>query len=166
MNEDKFKKIDDFNKVLSGINTLALASLQGLGEIDNISQAIIDDYCIRISEQINSELDKKRNELIKSLKQAYLSSNEIISQLEPLVKLSITDLPSVISAVNKIIGFLAGPYQIAIEFVTILTPKLGELTENINQLASIKQSIPPIGNYNFNKLNISIKPINIGDITS
>ena len=166
MNEDKFKKIDDFNKVLSGINTLALASLQGLGEIDNISQAIIDDYCIRISEQINNELDKKRDELIKSLKQAYLSSNEIISQLEPLVNLSITDLPSVISAVNKIIGFLTGPYQIAVEFVTILAPKLEELTKNINQLASIKQSIPPIGNYNFNKLNISIKPINIGDITS
>ena len=166
MNEDKFKKIDDFNKVLSGINTLALASLQGLGEIDNISQAIIDDYCIRISEQINNELDKKRDELIKSLKQAYLSSNEIISQLEPLVNLNITDLPSVISAVNKIIGFLTGPYQIAVEFVTILAPKLEELTKNINQLASIKQNIPPIGNYNFNKLNISIKPINIGDITS
>lgn len=165
MNEDKFKKIDDFNKVLSGINTLVLASLQGLQQLDNMAQHEIDDYCIRISEQINAELSEKRSELIKSLQQAYLSSNEIIQELQPLVNAQLTDLSSVINVVKKIIGFLSGPYQIAVEFVTILAPKLKTLAENIDDLIGIKDKIPVIGIYNYDKLNIYVEPITIDDIT-
>lgn len=165
MNEDKFKKIDDFNKALSGLNTLILTSLQELQQLDGIAQDKIDDYCIRISDNINAELSDKRRELIKVLQQAYLSSNEIIDELKPLVEAKLTDLPSVINAVNKIIGFLSGPYQTAVEFVTILTPKLKTLTENINDLMGIKDKIPVVGIYNYDKLNIYIEPITINDIT-
>lgn len=165
MNEDKFKKIDDFNDVLSGLNTLILASLRELEQLDGIAQDKIDDYCIRISEKINAELSEKRSELVKGLKQAYLSSNEVINELEPLVESDITDLPSVINAVNKIIGFLSGPYKTAVEFLIILRPKLKILAANLNDLMDIKDKIPVVGIYNYDKLNIYIEPITISDIT-
>ena len=183
---DKFKKIDDFNIALSNINTLVELSLQGLSELDNLSQEIIDDYCIRISEKINAELDEKRTDLISGLTKTYTASLGI---LEEAVKAGFltknddgsysittipkpTDIDEVLGVVekitplfNKVINFVAGPYAKVAEFVVEIGERLPELTTNIEKLASLKDSIPPIGNYNLNKLNIYVEPINPEDIT-
>lgn len=182
---DKFKKIDDFNDILSGINTLALSYLQVLSELDNIGQDIIDDYCIRISEQINEALDKKRTELISGLTKSYTASLGILQEAVDAGFLtqnddgsySITTIPNptdidevldivqkITPLFNKVIKFVAGPYATVAEFITILTPKLITLTTNINNLANIKDSIPLVGDYNYDKLNIYVKPISIEDI--
>ena len=188
---DKFKKLDDFNNILSSINTLALSSLQGLSELDNIGQDMIDDYCIRISEQINEELDKKRTELISGLTKSYTASLGILQEAIDLGILKKNDdgtytivpianiptspedilteianrIPTIIKICNKVINFIAGPYAMVANFVIELTPKLATLTTNINNLATIKDSIPPVGNYNYDKLNIYVEPITIDDIT-
>ena len=60
---------------------------------------------------------------------------------------------------------MSGPYQIAVEFVTILAPKLKTLAENIDDLIGIKDKIPVVGIYNYDKLNIYVEPITIDDIT-
>lgn len=183
---DKFKKIDDFNIALSNINTLVELSLQGLSELDNLSQEIIDDYCIRISEKINAELDEKRTDLISGLTKTYTASLGI---LEEAVKAGFltknddgsysittipkpTDIDEVLGVVekitplfNKVINFVAGPYAKVAEFVVEIGERLPELTTNIEKLASLKDSIPPIGNYNLNKLNIYVELIKPEDIT-
>lgn len=172
MNENKFSKIDILNKELEQITPLVKSSLEGLENLElytqEQAQQIVDDLCTRISAEINSKLANKRQDLIKFLKQSYISANEIIETFEPLINLSITDLSSVINAVNKIISIYTKPYQVAVEFVTVLTPKLVTLTNNISELSNIKISVnKPSGiDVNFDKLDIKMDPITIEDITA
>ena len=184
---DKFKKIDDFNIALSNINTLVEFSLQGLSELDNLSQEIIDDYCVRISEKINTELDEKRTDLISGLTKTYTASLGILQEvieagfltenddgsysiisINKVNQASITPVFQAINKIiplfNKVINIMAGPYAKVAEFVVEIGKRLPELTTNIEKLASLKDNIPPIGNYNLNKLNIYIEPIKPEDI--
>lgn len=161
MNEEKFKIIDDLNDSLKNTNELVLKTFSN---IESVTQEKVDDLCERVSKEINEKLNKKRTILINSLKQGYSASNEIIATLEPIVTLNPTDLNGVINAINKIIAIYQKPYQTAVEFVTILTPKLLTLSKNISDLSEIPNKIPKIENINFDKLNIVIEPITINDI--
>lgn len=187
---DKFKKIDDFNIALSNINTLIEFYLQGLSELDNLSQEIIDDYCVRISEKINAKLDEKRTDLISGLTKTYTASLGILQEAIDLGILKKNDdgtfeivpisdiplnpedilaeianrIPKIIKICNKVINFVAGPYAKVAEFVVEIGKRLPELTTNIEKLVSLKDNIPPIGNYNLNKLNIYVEPILLEDI--
>ena len=184
---DKFKKIDDFNIALSNINTLVEFSLQGLSELDNLSQETVDDYCVRISEKINTELDEKRTDLISGLTKTYTASLGILQEaieagfltenddgsysiisIDKVNQVSITPVFQAINKIiplfNKVINIMAGPYAKVAEFVVEIGKRLPELTTNIEKLASLKDNIPPIGNYNLNKLNIYIEPIKPEDI--
>lgn len=170
MNEDKFKKIDDLNKVLKNINEVATATLSDLGNIDNITQELaqkkVDDICERLSAKINSQLIVKRADLINTLHEGYVASNEIVQLLEPLVNFNL-NIDTVVEAVQKIIDIIAGPYKVAIEYMTQLAPKLIELTNNINDLASLKDQIPQPPNIpvvNFDKLQISMPPITLSEV--
>lgn len=171
---DKFQSIDEFNKVLEGINKGTISYFSDLGDLSNQTQSEIqkkiDDMCIRYSNDINSKLSSKREVLIQSLKQAYLYSNELINLLKPLIEIELTDLNSVIKALNLIIGFQKKPYETALQFVVYLTPKLLEVTANIDKLANIKNNIvlPDEAknmNISYDKLNINVQPITIDEIT-
>lgn len=167
---DKFKKIDDLNETLVNIRENAIKTLTALEADANVSrealQKKVDDVCIRFSQNVNKKLDKQRTFLITVLHQGYLSSNEVISLLQPIVEANVTDLGSVINLVKKIQAFYTKPYQTAVEFITILTPKLTELSTNIVALGAIPSYIPEIEGINFNKLNITMKPITIDNIIS
>ena len=161
MEADKFKKIDDLNKTLYNINKVAYNTLSNL---DDKSQKAVDDICERFSTSTNEKLSILRQEVIDILKEGYKASNEIISTFEPIVNLNPTDLGGVIDAINKIKKLYTKPYETAIEYVTVLTPKLTELATNIALLAYLPSQIPPIVNVNFEKLNITMEPITIADI--
>ena len=167
---DKFKKIDDLNETLVNIRENAIKTLTALETDANVSrealQKKVDDVCIRFSQNVNEKLDKQRTFLITVLHQGYLSSNEVISLLQPIVEANVTDLSSVINLVKKIQAFYTKPYQTAVEFITILTPKLTDLATNIVALGAIPSYIPEIEGINFNKLNITMKPITIDNIIS
>lgn len=167
---DKFKKIDDLNETLVNIRENAIKTLTALETDANTSrealQKKVDDVCTRFSQNINKKLDKQRTFLINVLHQGYLSSNEVISLLKPIVEANVTDLGSVINLVKKIQAFYTKPYQTAVEFITILTPKLTELSTNIVALGAIPSYIPEIEGVNFDKLNITMKPITIDNIIS
>lgn len=188
---DKFKVLDDFNKILSGINELAVSSIKGLEELDGLTQDIIDDYCIRLSNQINEELSERRAELISGLSKAYTASLGVLQEAidlgilekkddgtfeivsiagiptnpDDMLKEIANRIPTIIKICNKVINFMAGPYKVVAEFITELTPKIATLTINIEELLNIKNNIPPIGNYNIDKLNIYVEPISVDDIT-
>ena len=175
MADDKFKEIDEAINILDNTEDLVIASLSDIGDVADSSQdkvqAKVDDICERISNQTNDKLSQMRELIIANLKTAYLSSMEIIAILQPLVDMKITDLDSVILALTKIIAMYTQPYKIALEFVTVLTPKLTELSQKVLELATIKDKIKnPVGAENlklsYDKLNITMEPISIEDITA
>lgn len=161
MNEDKFKKIDDLNETLEGINTMVYTTFQNIE--DYPTQEKVDKTCEWINEKVNAKLEKQRQKLIKILHEGYVASNEVIQLLEPLVTFDL-NIDTVVSAVKKIIDILAGPYKVAVEYVTVLTPKLKDLAVNVALLAYIPQKLPQIPNINYNKLNITMEPITIDEV--
>lgn len=163
MNEDRFKKIDDLNKTLEGVNRTVYTTFKNIE--DYPTQEKVDEACIWISEKMNAKLEQQRALLIKTLHEGYIASNEVIQLLEPLVNFDL-NIDTVVSAVRKIIDILAGPYEIAVEYVTELTPKLTELATQIALLAYIPANLPQIEGINYNKLNITMKPITIDEIIS
>ena len=163
MNEDKFKKIDDLNEMLEGINRTVYTTFKNIE--DYPTQEKVDEACIWISKKMNAKLEEQRKILIKSLHEGYIASNEIIQLLRPLVEFDL-NIDTVVSAVRKIIDILAGPYQVAVEYVTVLTPKLTELATQIALLAYIPANLPQIEGINYDKLNITMKPITIDEIIS
>ena len=163
MNEDRFKKIDDLNKTLEGVNRTIYTTFKNIE--DYPTQEKVDEACIWISEKMNAKLEQQRALLIKNLHEGYVASNEVIQLLEPLVNFDL-NIDTVVSAVRKIIDILAGPYQVAVEYVTVLTPKLTELATQIALLAYIPANLPQIEGINYDKLNITMKPITIDEIIS
>lgn len=163
MNEDKFKKIDDLNETLEGINKMVYTTFQNIE--DYPTQEKVDQACMWISNKANAKLEEQRNKLIKTLHEGYLASNEVVQMLKPLVEFEL-NIDTVVSAVKKIIDILAGPYQIAVEYVTVLAPKLQDLATNVALLAYIPQKLPQRPNINYDKLQISMKPITIDEVIS
>ena len=163
MNEDKFKKIDDLNEMLEGVNKTVYTTFKNIE--DYPTQDKVDEACIWVSEKMNAKLEEQRSLLIKTLHEGYIASNEVIQLLKPLVEFNL-NIDTVVSAVKKIIDILAGPYQVAVEYVTVLTPKLKDLATNIALLAYIPQNLPQRPDINYDKLSISMKPITIDEIIS
>ena len=163
MNEDKFKKIDDLNETLEGINKMVYTTFQNIE--DYPTQEKVDMACEWVSNNANAKLEAQRQKLIQTLHEGYVASNEVIQLLEPLVNFKLST-DTVVSAVKKIIDILAGPYQIAVEYVTVLAPKLQDLATNVDLLAYIPQKLPQRPNINYNKLQISMKPITIDEVIS
>lgn len=175
---DKFdpyiNKIDELNLVLDATINLANSTLSLTETLENLAiteaQAKVDDVCMRISEEANKKIDEKRSDLVKCLHEKYLSTQEIVSLLQPIIEAKLTDLNSVIKVLTNIIKIYAGPYYNAVEEIAGLTkvvaPKLVEVTEKVAYLSTLPNQIPipediPI---NYDKLNITMKPITIEDI--
>lgn len=182
MPDSKFKKLDDLNKTLEDIYTLAdkyLTNLDLNGLIQKKAQEKVDDACILISNKINAKLIDKRGDLIDFLHGKYMTSQKIISEFGPVaqaienlgIPTSIDDVVSILSDTVKSLKNFAklflGPYQEAVEYVVELAPKLIELTENIEKLAGLPSKIPVIPdvpNVNFDKLKITMLPITIEEV--
>lgn len=158
---DKFKKIDDLNKTLENINKTVYTTFNDIESYP--AQQKVDEACEFVNNKTNPILNEKREELIKVLHEAYLSSNEVVTLLKPLVEFDL-NIDTVVEAVKKIINILAGPYKIAVEYITVLAPKLQDLMVNIALLAYIPENLPQRPDINYNKLKISMKPITINEI--
>lgn len=163
MNEDKFKKIDDLNKTLEGINSMVYNTFKDIEEYP--TQEIVDKACEWASNNANAKLEAQRQKLIQTLHEGYVASNEVIQLLEPLVNFKLST-DTVVEAVKKIIDIMAGPYKVAVEYVTVLAPKLQDLATNVALLAYIPQKLPQRPNINYDKLQISMKPITIDEVIS
>lgn len=161
MNENKFKKIDDLNETLEGINSMVYNTFKDIEEYP--TQEIVDKACEWVSNNANAKLEAQRQKLIQTLHEGYVASNEVIQLLKPLVNFKLST-DTVVEAVKKIIDIMAGPYKVAVEYVTVLTPKLQDLATNIALLAYIPQKLPQRPNINYDKLQISMKPITIDEV--
>ena len=180
---DKFKKIDDLIEVLDNLYNLSDKTLTNLQPLDELiaskAQETVDDVCIRLSDKINSELSIKRADLVNCLHNQYSTSQEIVTKFSPVAtainNLSLpTKLDDVISILTDTINSLKnfaelflGPYKEAIEFTIQLTPKLIELSKQIDKISKLPSKIPPIPNQpnlNYDKLKIKVDPITLDEI--
>ena len=172
--EPYVKKINELNEVLDATINLANSTLSFTETLENLAlteaQNKVDDICWRFSKNVNEKLDKKREDLILCLHDKYMSSQEIIALLKPIVEAKLTDLSSVIKVLTNIIKIYAGPYANAVEEIaglaTEVAPLLKETADRITYLSVLPSQIPipEDANINFDKLNISMKPITIDNI--
>lgn len=177
MSADKDLKIlKDLDETLDKTITFVNNSFSTIGDFENQAQSVIQDevdkICVKVNEKVNTKLNEVRNKTVETLKNKYISANQIIQKLQPIVNAKLSDLGSVISILNKIIALYAQPYQQALqyttEFIAIATPLLVNITNKLNTLSNIKDnvSIPDNMDVNLDKLSISVDPININDIVS
>lgn len=167
-------KINELNKALDATINLANNTLNSIEKLENSTlaefQNRIDDICVRLSDDVNEKLDKKRADVIICLHDKYVKSQEIVALLKPIVEAKLSDLSSVISVLTNVIKLYAGPYATAVEEIagvaSAVAPSLKETSDRLTYLAVLPSQIPVPENtdINFNKLNISMKPITIDNI--
>lgn len=175
MSVDKdLKCLDDLNETLDKILKFARNSLSTLEDFENDTQEKaqqeVDKICIKVSDKATKKVNEVRDKAVKDLHNKYVSANKIVSDLQPIVQARITNLNEVISVLGRIIALYAKPYQQALEytvgFAATAAPKLVTTVSKVDELAGLKNEIPiPDGlNINFDKLNITMKPITIDEI--
>lgn len=174
MNENKFAKIDQINLALENITDTVKDNLEFVlkqkGEYNKEIQKKIDEKLIILSDKINAKLEVYRQDVIDCLKEQYLSSQYIMAFITPLINAEPSP-ENYLNLIKSIIGIITKPYEPIVQFITGLSPKLEELTKNINELATLSLQIQQemisqkIPNYDYSKLQIKIEPITMKDIT-
>lgn len=172
---NKFKKIDEVNKILE--NTISLVDeyfdklehLKELGEAK--AQQEIDKVCIYLSNKVNEKLSRHRKTVVEILHNQYTNSMDTIALLQPLATLNLdpTDLSGCVNAVNLIIKLYAGPYEQAVKFIAELAPKLNDLIVNCSILGAMPTLLPSrlgMPNINFDKLKIDFEAPSMNEIVT
>lgn len=172
--KEDLKCLDDLNNTLDNIVTFIDNSFSNLEDLNDESPSVIqkeiDKICEKISIKGTDKLNNIRDNVVDVLHNKYASANEVISTLQPIVEAKIEDLGAVISVLTKIIEIYTKPYSNAVkyiaEFTTEVTPKLLDITDKLAYIYLMKDniSVPMNTNVNFDKLNITMKPITIDDI--
>lgn len=166
--ENRFKTLDEINKTLSTMDEIVSKKLK---TIRDSGQEQVDKICVEINNTINPILAEKRQILVDILQEQYQANMVMIEVLKPLIDVLQLDfnIDTIVSAVKKLficlLKIYLGPYQNAITYVTELAPRLLELTENILALQDLMYKIEVPEDINLDKLNITMEPINIKDIT-
>ena len=132
-------------------------------DFEGKSQDYIDSKMEVLSNDITEKLtDIKTKKIVPPVKKQYQQALAVVSLLQPLVSLSVTDLPSVITAVTKIISIITAPYQPAIDLIAEVAPKLVTLNNNIQTVATYQ---PTVNGVDVPPLDVDIS-LSMSDITS
>lgn len=163
MANGRFDWLDKLNEVLEKVPDNVD---KGLANSIKLGQSTVDTSCLWTSYETSKLIELQRRMTVTALHGMYEKYTEIIALLEPLIKLSVTDLGSVIDAIKLIIKILSGPYYDAVAFVTELAPKLQELTNNLLAIALYTPTIPPGTEINFDKFKLTVFPITMAEVIS
>lgn len=155
-----FSSIDNAIIQLDNFKSFLDAKFVGL---EKMTQAQIDDYIENtLNPELNAQLANIRANIISTLKSMYSGYLKLIEKIQPIADAEPTDLGKVIQFCNNVKSFITSMYSEVLLFMTQLTTKLAELTLAITSLVAYR---PPISGINFDKLNISMEPITMADIT-
>jgi hypothetical protein len=157
INEEAIDKINDQLKALITYCDSKTAPL------NNKSQPTVDAEMEKISIFITEKLKNiKDKKIVPPLKAKFETVQPIIDLLKPLVEFSLSPDPGVLlEAIQLIIGAITVPYQPAVDFTTVLTPKVLELDANIQAVATYQ---PTIEGATVPPLDIDVS-LSISDIT-
>lgn len=132
--------IDKINDQLEALITYCDAKTALL---NNKSQPTVDAEMEKISLFITEKLQNIKDEkIVPPLKAKFESVQPIIDLLKPLAEFSLSADPGVLlQAIQLIIGVITAPYQPAVDFITVLVPKVTELATNIQTVATYQPTV-------------------------
>ena len=160
--------IDKLNAEINGVLTYAdviTADINNEFEYaKNNTQELLNEKMAELGDKIIEKAEPIRQKIINIFSAQYQSALEKIEPIEPLLNMSIS-LDTVVDAVKSIIEIITAPYQPIIEFTTEVIPKVLELSNNLQKLASYTPDINVPEGVEIPPLNIEIQPITPGDIT-
>jgi hypothetical protein len=154
------ESIDKINDQLTALITYCDSKTALL---NNKSQTTVDAEMAKISAFISDKLQNIKDEkIVPPLKAKFETVQPIIDLLKPLAEFSLSPDPGVLlQAIQLIIGAITVPYQPAVDFITVLAPKVNELATNIQTVATYQ---PVIEGATVPPLDIDVS-LSIGDIT-
>lgn len=132
MDKPKFEFLDDTNLFLgnvTGYADKAFANLEGA------SQSTVDVTTAEVAYNMSVGIESMRKGLIKSLHGIYSGYLAVINKFGKLATMSISDPLKLLEPVLEMRKIITGPYDAAVEIVAELTPKITELTANLNKIA-------------------------------
>lgn len=153
------EQIDKINEQLEGLTTYVD---NYTSDFEGKSQTHVNAKMAELSVYIEGKLNKIKDEkIVPPIKAKYAGALYMITLLAPLAELSLTADPAVLlDAIEKIIATIIGPYQPAIDYITAIAPKIVELNDNIQEVATYQ---PVVEGVTVPPLDISIS-LSIDDI--
>ena len=145
--------MDKFSEDLSKLQTTA-------GET---TQALVDKKMEELSASVEGKLLDVRAKVVKTFSEQYKIALQKLEPIKPLMNVSIS-LDTVVSVVKSIINVITAPYQPIIEFTTEVIPKVIEISNKLQTIASYKPSVD-VPNVDVPPLNVNVPPITAKDIT-
>ena len=154
------RTINNWLEILPSVVTASLNNMIGTGE--NMAQSKIDMICAWLAYKINVGIERKRQEVIKALYAQYISNAKgpvwrVIIAIQSFVADPIGSVGSFASAIF-------GPVKTVIEWVIVLVKELPRLAQNLANVASTLPPTPPTPNINFDKFQIKVNSISMGEI--
>lgn len=170
---------NDIDNLITKINGLEDTTINYLGKIDNIqeyaknkAQEKVDEMCERISNEINSKLNTQISMAVSKIEEIYNSSTafkELITSIATADVEHFTKISEIVEFLTTIQKLFSGPYNqmtnIIADFI-IISSKLTNLITKINEILSIRNSIPQHilkdgTQLNYDKLNINVDTTSI-----
>lgn len=160
--------IDKINEQIDGIIAYAdnITDLinEEIAATQGVAQEFIDEKAQELSEEISEKGAYIREKIVEIFKAQYQSALEKVKPIQELVNMQLS-MDTILTVVQSIINIIAAPYQPIIEFTTQVVPKVIELSNNLQKLASYQPNINLPDGIQPPKMDIEIEPITAADIT-
>lgn len=151
-------KINDFlEQVPVNVNTWFANTFKS-GE--ELTQDFVDRQCIWLSNKINRMIEEKRQQVIKTLQDEYGGYLKALTVVT-VIKQAVTNP---IGMIGSFFNILAGPYGKVVAFLQALIKEVPRLAANLANIANSLPPAPPNPHINFNKFQIKVNSISMGDI--
>ena len=135
MGNNKFGFLDDTNAFLGDVTGYADKAFANVTEW---SQVGLDVATAEVYYNMSKSIEFCRQKTIKALHNMFSGYLDIISNLGPLANMSITDPLALLKPVLEIVKIITKPYYEALSIVTEMTPKVIELSNNLQKIANYR----------------------------
>lgn len=162
--------LDKINEQLSGITDLLdkyCEEIQkGVDTLKDQSQDFLDEKMEELGDKATEKLAPVRQGIIDALKPQVETIKAKIAPIEAIMNAlpPSADLGALVSIVTDIATVLIQPYQPYIDLLTILPPKVTELSNNIQAIVNYSPNITVPTGVTVPTPNISCEPITPSDI--
>ena len=163
MDKGKFDFLDDTNAFLGGVTGYADKAFANVTEWSQIG---LDVTTAEVYYNMSKGIEKCRQKTISALHGVFSGYLKIMAMLGPLANMSITDPLALLSPVLEVVKILTAPYYEALSIITEMTPKVIELSNNLQKIANYKpptidlQPSPEVSKY------LVVGSITMGEIQS
>lgn len=127
---------------------------------EEMGQSYVDIVCRWLAWKVNVMVERKRQQVIKSLYSQYGGFLELLSGVSVVQNA----LSNPIGAIGGFLGKFAKPITTIVNFVTTLLVEIPRLAANLANIAAALPPAPPNPNINYDAFQLSIGSISMGDV--